>query len=174
MHTARLGHRSTADRPGAREGGARIDRLGPPLALGLAALAGVMLVAAVPLGSAVRQGSGANLWLIPYALVGGLVAYRQPRNPIGWIMLASGLVTSLCTDAGYYGALIYRQGERLPLGRVGVALAPFWAVFIVLLPEPILLFPDGSGPQGRWRILGYFYIALCLVALAWACIVDVG
>ena len=83
MHAARLGHRSTANRPGARRDYARIDRLGPPLALGLGALAVLMFVIAVPLGSAVRQGGGANLWLIPYGLVGAVVAYRQPRNPIG-------------------------------------------------------------------------------------------
>ena len=174
MHAARLGNRSTADRPGARSAPARFDRLGPPVALVLGAVAGLALVGAVPLESAARQGSGANLWLIPYALVGVLVAYRQPRNPIGWLMLASGLVTSLCTDAGYYAALIYRQREHLPLGRVGVALAPFWAVYIVLLPAPILLFPDGRGPSGRWRSLSFVYTLLCAAALGWACIVDIG
>ena len=174
MPAARIGRLSAADRPGARSEPPRIERIGPPLALGLGVLAVLSLVAAVPLGSAVGEGIGANLWLIPYAMVGAAIAFRQARNPIGWIMLASGLVTSVCTDAGYWAALVYRQGEHLPLARVGVALAPFWAVFIALLPVPIMLFPDGRPPRGAWRRLSYTYAVFCVGALAWAGVADVG
>ena len=174
MLAARFGHQSTSDRPGAQPALGRIDRIGRPLTFVLGMIALLSLVASVPLASAVHQGSGANLWLIPYAIVGAAIAYRQPRNAIGWIMLASGLMTSVCSDAGYYAALVYRQDDHLPLGRLGVALAPFWAVFIVLLPLPIMLFPDGHAPRGRWRSLSYAYVALCVAALVWAGIVDVG
>ncbi len=48
-----------------------------------------LLIGAVPLQKLAHQAvNPGNLLMLPFALVGAVVAIRQPRNPIGWIMLA--------------------------------------------------------------------------------------
>lgn len=133
----------------------------PAAALALGFVFVLLLVASIVIpdfGQGVSTGYG---WLVPYAAVGFVIAYRRPANPIGWIMLVSSIVTIFCGDAGGYAVLIYHDGHgALPLGRLAVALASGWVVFVVTLPLPILLFPDGRLPTGRWRLTVWAYGAL--------------
>jgi hypothetical protein len=96
-----------------------------------------------------------------YAVVGVVVARRQPRNPIGWILLTFILVLVLSTDAGDYAVLAYRLGHHgLPLAPVAVVLLPLWVPAIMLFPLIILLFPDGRLASRRWRwVLGVYAAA---------------
>jgi hypothetical protein len=96
--------------------------------------------------------------------VGLTVALRQPRNPIGWILTALALVLTAWQDAGFYSVAAFRVGRHgLPLARLAVVLASGWAAVIVLLPLPILLFPDGRLPSQRWRGTAWVYAALSTV-----------
>ena len=48
----------------------------------------------------IPTGSGGGLWvwgLLPYGVVGFVVAWRKPRNPLGWIFV--GLVVALALSA---------------------------------------------------------------------------
>jgi hypothetical protein len=57
--------------------------------------------------------------------VGVVVARRQPRNPIGWILLIFILLLVLSTDAGDYAVLYYRFGHHgLPFAPAAVVLLP--------------------------------------------------
>lgn len=68
------------------------------------------------------------------AAAGTVVANRQSSNPIGWLLLGSGLATMLSTDAGLYVLLDYRIGHgTLPLGPA----AAFWVW--ALWPLPFLI-----------------------------------
>jgi hypothetical protein len=49
----------------------------------------------------------------------------------------------LSSDATTYTWLVYRLGDRLPLGPVALLLAMTWDVLYLTLPLAILLFPDG-------------------------------
>src|SRR5215213_3105578 len=49
-----------------------------------------------------RRPVGGGLFLI-FPLVGALIAARRPRNPIGWILLAHGLLWMLSDVMDYYG-----------------------------------------------------------------------
>lgn len=140
----------------------------PRIALLLGLTWAALFIASFPLASMAHQVSAtAGILLMPFATVGVVVAYRQPRNPIGWIMLAAAIVSLIGTDAGLYAVLVYRDGHLgLPLGRLAVALAPGW-IALMLLPLPILLFPDGRLPTGRWRATVWAYgtvSALWLIA----------
>ena len=136
----------------------------------LAALA----VAIVPLAYAAHETVDA-VFPIAFApvfgAVGVIVALRQPSNPIGWILLAVALLVGGSFDVETYSYLIYHVGDHgLPLGRVAVALAPCWYPGLVLLPLPILLFPDGRLPSRRWRWALLVYAvagAVTLVTVAW-------
>jgi hypothetical protein len=54
----------------------------------------------------------------------------------------------------------------LPFGRLAVALAPAWVPVLVLMPLPIVLFPDGRIPRGRWCWVFWAYVALGAAFLA--------
>ena len=147
----------------------------PRTALLLGATTLLLVVAAVPL-AVLSQGQSTGLLMLPFGIVGFLVAVRQPRNPIGWILLSLAFVFLLSGDAGEYAVMAYRQGYHLPLARPAVFLAGFWIWLIVLLPLPVLLFPDGRLP-GRWRwvLRGYLAVCAALVAISsWQDISGIG
>jgi hypothetical protein len=87
------------------------------------------------------------------ALVGALLAARRPEHPIGWLLLASGLLVSLAQFAGQYAyyTLVTRPGS-LPWGQTLLWLAgwPSDAGF-VLVVFLLLLFPTGRLLSPRWR-----------------------
>jgi hypothetical protein len=98
-------------------------------------------------------------------LAGCFVAWRQPRNAIGWILLAVVLSAVLSAVGGAYAAWDYRYSHgALPFGGVAVFLQLGWAPAIALFPLPVLLFPDGRLPSPRWRWVFWAYLA---VATLW-------
>jgi hypothetical protein len=131
-------------------------------------VAGAVLLAAgsVPLYAMTHQNvlvnGGQNIAVaMLFSAVGFVVVRRQPRNPIGWILLTvpAGLQL-LPADAASYALLAYRLGHRLPFGAVALLLEYSWAPAIVLLGLAILLFPDGRLPSPRWRPVLWSYLAV--------------
>jgi hypothetical protein len=102
-----------------------------------------------------------------YAVVGVVIARRQPRNPIGWILLVFILLLVLSTDVGDYAVLAYRPGHHLPFAPVAVVLQPLWGPAILIFPLVILLFPDGRLASRRWRwvLLVYAGAGVCVTAV---------
>ncbi len=105
---------------------------------------------------------------VALAAVGMVVASRLPRNPIGWLLLGSGLATMLLTNAELYLVLDYRVGHgTLPLGRT----AAFWVYALwplaFLVGTPVLaLFPDGrlSTRLSRWSMRVYLATSILWLA----------
>jgi hypothetical protein len=133
--------------------------------------AGVALAAAwIPLAGFARQLTVANIVsevvvVGGYMCVGALVARRQPRNPIGWLLLVFVLFVALSTDAGYYAVLAYRLGHRaLPAAPLAVLLQPLYILATAVFPLIILLFPDGSLSR-RWRRAAWAYAACALLVV---------
>jgi signal transduction histidine kinase len=119
---------------------------------------GIVVAVDIWLGSnrpatAVPYGPGFVLYMATFlcpAPVGALIISRRPRHPIGWIMLAIGLVSAL---EGLFG-----EGARqlyAPKPELGAAFFLFsnWLsrVVLVLYGILLLLFPDGRLPSRRWR-----------------------
>jgi hypothetical protein len=124
----------------------------------------LLTVATFPLVAISHSDTGAAA-LIPFGIVGYIVARRQPRNPIGWVLLATGVTVMLADDAGSYSVYVYHLGHGNPaLGRVAAFLAAAWVSLIVLLPLPIALFPDGVLSR-RWRRVLWVYIVDCSALL---------
>ena len=146
-----------ASEPDPVAAGGRFRPASPTTATVLAALALVLLAAAIVLSALVHQlsilGSGPIVPIVVvYAGVGLVVARRQPRNPIGWILIGFIVLFLLSNDVGFYAALYYRFGHHgLPLAAVAVLLGPLWAPALALFPVVILLFPDGRVASRRWR-----------------------
>lgn len=126
----------------------------------------VLLLGGIPLSGESHQLRGylATLPLmLPFASVGWLVARRQPTNPIGWLLLAIAVLYTLGADAGSYAVIAFRLGHpHLPLARLAVAMTQWWLVLPVLLPLPILLFPDGRLASRGWRATLWLYVVACV------------
>ena len=99
-----------------------------------------------------NTGAGLMLTMWVIAAVGLVVAWHQPGNPIGWLLLAvpTSLGVIFASD-GYDAA--YRAGHHaLPvLGPVALTFAQLFFFPFIAFPLVIWLFPDGHLPPGRWR-----------------------
>jgi hypothetical protein len=104
-------------------------------------------------------------------------ARRRPRNPMGWLLAAIGILILLTVAGGYYAVLVYRLRDRLPLGPLALVSDVFWEPAILALPLVILLFPDGRLPSRRWRWTLEAYLGLAAgyaIALIWAAMRSAG
>jgi hypothetical protein len=123
----------------------------------LGAVVLALMALAIPLDRATRHVStgGELSWAVvglPFALVGIVVARRQPRNAVGWILLAAALFFVVSTDASLYDVLDYHiHNGHLLFGPLAVLMQPSWAPAIVCMVLAVLLFPDARLPLGRWR-----------------------
>jgi hypothetical protein len=152
----------------------RIRLASPRAAAILGALTLVLLVAVVPLSILAHRSAEGRFvpafWIVPFVCLGLPVARRQPQNPIGWVGLSLALVLTVWQDADLYSLAVYGAGgHNLPLPRVAAALTAGWLALLLLLPLPILLFPDGRLPSRRLRWTVWVYLGLAVVA-----VVDVG
>jgi hypothetical protein len=107
--------------------------------------------------------------------LGFVLAWRRPRNPLGWIFLAAAVFSTLSEDASFYTVADYRLHHGgLPLGWVAVLAQPGWAPTLALGGLAVLLFPDGALPSPRWRPVLWVYLAVAGLWIASAEAVSVG
>ena len=85
-----------------------------------------------------------SVFIAAFATVGALLAWKRPRNPIGWLLSATGLAYAV----GAFNVLLLHFHRTLTLASwlgwtflLGIGLC----VFVVLL------FPTGHLPSRRWR-----------------------
>jgi len=154
----------------------RLRLASPAAAFAVTCLVLVLLAASWPLSAMAHQlnvsNDGPDILILAGAAVGVIVAWRQPGNPMGWILLAVMGCIALENDASFYSVADYRLHHgALPLGWVAVLLQPAWAPAIVLLGLAVLLFPDGRPPSPRWRWVLVVYVAVGSVWMAGALIV---
>ena len=126
------------------------------LAGALAVLAVLLYVALILMGLPARQNELSNFSQdiatgVPLAVLGFLIARRQPRNKVAWLMLSAAAGLALACIAQPYVVMIYRLGRPLPFGPAALLLGYSWIVPTAALALAILFFPDGSLPSPRWR-----------------------
>ena len=161
--------------------GGRFRLASPAAALVLGGLALALMIADVPLAALAHQslaatGGSLPVWIsAPFAVVGLVVAWRKPGNPLGWIILATGVFLALSEDASYYAVADYRlRHGGLPLGWLALLTQPAWAPGIVLFGLAVLLFPDGRPPSPRLRPMVWVYAVLAVGWIAAAVIITAG
>jgi hypothetical protein len=143
------------------------------LAWSLAGLSVAMLVASGVLDALPRPGRSPGDWFnvgtvsdalyvllfLAFPFVGALIASRRPQNPIGWILLADGLLWMLLTVIDSYNRYgVARPGSvPFPVTIGALANTLLWVPTAGLLGiYTILFFPDGRLPSRRWRLLAWF------------------
>ena len=135
----------------------------------LGAAAALEIAASFPLAALAHQLTlgwlAQPLLMIPFAAVGALVAARRPRNPIGWLLLVIAVTAVGGADCGFYAVRAYHVGHNgLPLSRFAVFLTQGWVSMLLLMPLPILLFPDGKiSRPWRWTLWAYAVPAAVLL-----------
>ena len=120
---------------------------------------------------------GATLFdFLVFGAVGFVLALRQPRKPIGWLLLFTGLVTTFGNDAKLYSLIDYRlHPGSLPLGLVAVFVAGWISTIGLFIVAPaVLLFPEGRLPPGRWRWVWWTYLVLGVLFVAGQFIGELG
>ena len=152
------------------------------LAWSLAALSVIMFVAAIALHVLARSVDSPGEWstlgalgrvlsflpFLAFPLVGALVASRRPRNWVGWILLADGLLWTFGSLLDSYRVYGLARPGSVPFSGAVHALGqwlwvPAVGLFAVYL---ILLFPDGRLPSRRWRPLAWFSGAVMVLLSA--------
>jgi len=155
--------------------GVRGGRRPPPRAI---AVTLASLVLATLIGTAVVPSSGPSslpdllaalglvLMIAITAVVGLLVAWHQPGNRIGWLLLASALAYPVGLNAADYSNFYLSLGPGWrAAGQLAFLLEPLWITPIVILPLIIALFPDGRLPSPRWRWLAWAGLASAAVVI---------
>jgi hypothetical protein len=132
------------------------------VAWSLAALATLSLVTG--LGLSIATGELASSAYLAFAIVaafgvlGGLIASRHPRNPIGWLFCGIAVTGSLMSLSRGIAEL-WLDGNGVPTA-LGETAAWYGDVswILVILPAAtflLLLFPDGRLPSPRWRAVAW-------------------
>lgn len=100
-----------------------------------------------------------------FAIVGILILAQQPRNRIGWILMAIGLGWLIGFES--YGT--FALSRNLPGGTIALALSSAsWAPPVGLMGTVLLLrFPNGRLLSPRWRKVEWLaLLAITLVTMA--------
>jgi hypothetical protein len=152
-------------------------RRAPPVLAVLGGLCLLSVLGAVPLEvlapQAASSAAGSNgvaiaAWFVfgmSFTAVGFVVARREPRNPMGWLLLVTSLAFQLGSDAPGYAYLDYHAHHgSLPLGPVAVLLSGGWVCGFLAVPLIILLFPDGRPGIGwRWPLRAYLAVVTVFI-----------
>jgi hypothetical protein len=143
--------------------GRRLRLASPGVAVALAELSLVALVAVFALeilsdqiswsSSDIANSVSFVTFVLAFTAVGVVVARREPRNPMGWLLIGVALAIEMLNVGTNYAYLDYTVHHgTLPLGEVAALLTASYQVLIMMVPLIILLFPDGRlGSRWRWR-----------------------
>jgi hypothetical protein len=104
---------------------------------------------------------------LAFSVVGALVAARQQRNPVGWQLLAVGvLLTANLAGESYARYALVTAPGTLPGGLYGAWLgwtyAPILAILATFVP---LYFPTGRLLSPRWRPVVWLGIGFLVFAV---------
>lgn len=102
--------------------------------------------------------------LAAFVLCGALIASRQPRNIIGWLLLIPGLALPLSSLASNWLAGIDPPPEQMTPGLWLLLWTLSWSWIALIFPifHLLLTFPDGHLLSPRWR----WAVALEIVMVA--------
>jgi signal transduction histidine kinase len=148
-----------------------LGQLAAAIAVASIAMAVVAYILGFARGSAVKtvapetiQDVFNNMAQLAMVVLGAVIARRQPRNAIVWLMCLLGATAglqALAPEYAYYTLLIH--SGALPLGRAAAWLSWWtWAPGVLALPLFLLLFPNGRPLSRRWR---WLVIAIVCIAV---------
>ena len=158
----------------------RLRLASPAAVVVLACLVLALVAAGWPLAGmahlSVNASTGALPWwsFAPFGVVGFVVTWRRPRNPLGWCLVGLAVAGALSQDGSLYAIADYRlRHGTLPLGWMAMLAQPGWAIAIVLVGLAVLIFPDGALLSLRLRWVLWLYLAMGLLWMVSAYVITV-
>ena len=103
---------------------------------------------------------------LSFSTVGALVARSRPKNPIGWLLCAAGLLQAATAFGGEYGTYALVAGSLPGVAPVLWISSWSWLAVGSVLLFAFLLFPDGRLPGRRWRAAAWLYVLVSLWGIA--------
>ncbi len=100
-----------------------------------------------------------------YVVVGWLLAERRPRNAIGPLLLAFGVLWCLAAPSDLYLNQVPEGVDQADLPMARYAALYVMAVgypLSILIAVALVLFPDGR-PLSRWLLLAALVLSLCVL-----------
>jgi hypothetical protein len=88
-----------------------------------------------------------------FTVVGAVVSARVSRNPLGWLMLAVGVVHAAGLAVLEWLSWLGPDVHSVPSGIVTYAEVSWLPGFVALFTLVPLLFPTGRPPTPRWAVL---------------------
>ena len=137
----------------------------------LSVIVGMTIVGAAVLKRTLTADDVFGVPFLAFAVVGALVAWRQPHNPVGWIFLLVGFSPTVGFFTGSYAYRSMLTQGSLP-ATTTVEWISSWAWFPgigALITFGLLLFPDGRVPSRRWKVVPYLaggLLAIVTMAMA--------
>src|SRR5579859_2288569 len=104
------------------------------------------------LGGSGLNGAVGVVFIGTFATVGAVLAWKRPRNPIGWLLSATGLVTTAAVSSVFLAHFSRTVSLANWLGFLYLA---GFAVCVFV----VLLFPTGRLPSRRWRVVAWLAAA---------------
>jgi hypothetical protein len=145
----------------------------PSTATVLGAVAAAFALASLAISIADHKASNIGFVLIPttmFAVVGVVVARRQPTNPLGWLLILVSLLENMFGFAEAYVVFNHWLGHQLNWSSYSALWFEnsFWDFGLIVGLPALLLFPNGEIPPGkRWRATLRFYeIGAVLVVIS--------
>lgn len=88
-------------------------------------------------------------------VVGAILAWRVPSNPISWLLLMFGNVSAI---SALFLIVVQRAPDQTAAGWFDAIFYAINTASVMLLPIILLRFPDGSLPSKRWRVVEWTVI----------------
>jgi len=136
----------------------------------------VLVALSVPLSVANRHVDNeiepylANLVVaaLAFSTVGVLVAFRRRENPVGWLLLGTGVLYATELFAGNYSVYtLATDPGSLPGASVAAWLTAWvWISGGSLVLFIFLFFPDGKLPSVRWRPVAWLVLVNAVLSVA--------
>jgi hypothetical protein len=112
-----------------------------------------------------RSGDWFSIGIVAaFTLSGAALIHLRPRNVIGWLLLACGLLQAVQTSCEAYGARALTDPDgSLPFGLLAMWVATWTWEPALLLPVLVLpaLYPSGKPPSRFWR----WHVRISLVGI---------
>ncbi len=107
-------------------------------------------------------------------VVGWILAWKRPRNPLGWLLLAAVALTALELPTVFFGDAV-RAGSPVVAGWLYSWAGDSWSWVPpagLLFTQVPLRFPNGTLPSPRWRWFSWYTIGAIVVGSALLAALD--